>query len=549
MTNESATSLSIRQSLGFRLALTFMFVLFLTLVGSAIGVWSLARVDRSTGQLVQMSLQAERIVADASRLQAINIERYKAVALSSEPEVGDILGADILATQQKYDALIKELRASVAEEADKKAIDQIEQAGGVFQEARKELTAARDSGVTERIRKVFQARFMPAADGLQGSLNALSKSKRVAIDESAAEIARLSSSARGALMAFGAAALIAGAVLTIWLVRGITRPLRLASTTADRVAHFDLRQEITGHSRDETGALLSSLAAMQASLRGLVSQIRMSVESVSTASAEIAHGNADLSNRTEEAASSLQQTAASMDSISKTVISSANAAERAEQMATRTHAFAVDGGDVVSKVIETMGDIKASSHKITEMVGVIDNMAFQTNLLALNAAVEAARAGEQGRGFSVVAAEVRMLATHSASAAREIKTLVNTSVERVDAGALLVGRAGEAMTQIVKSVHDLSTTIIEITSSTQVQTKGIAQVNDAVTHLDQMTQQNSALVEQSAAAAESLRHQAEELEGLVSRFMLPGMPAGSGRRVQESPGQSSVRNLALLANG
>ena len=374
---------------------------------------------------------------------------------------------------------------------------------------------------------------MPAANSLQGSLNALSKSQRLAIDESSGEIARLSSSARGTLMAFGAAALIVGAALTLWLVRGITGPLGLASKTADRVANFDLRDEIKGHSRDETGALLHSLAAMQASLRGLVRQIRMSVESVSSASAEIASGNADLSNRTEEAASSLQQTAASMESISTTVLASTSSAVRAEQMAARTTAVAVDGGAVVSEVIQTMGDIKASSHKITEMVGVIDAMAFQTNLLALNAAVEAARAGEQGRGFSVVAAEVRMLATHSANAAREIKALVTTSVQRVDSGAQLVVRAGQAMTQIVESVRELTTTITEISASAQVQTEGIAEVNFAVRQLDQTTQQNSALVEQSAAAAESLRHHAEELEGLISRFLLPTLSPDSSQGSEE----------------
>lgn len=295
--------------------------------------------------------------------------------------------------------------------------------------------------------------------------------------------------------------------------------------TANRVANLDLRQEITGHDRDETGVLLNSLSAMQDSLRGLVRQVRVSVESVSTASTEIASGNADLSQRTEEAAASLQQTAASMDSVSIMVSTSADAAARAEQMALKSTAMAADGGAVVSQVIGTMEDIKTSSHKITDIVGVIDNIAFQTNLLALNAAVEAARAGELGRGFSVVASEVRMLAIHSASAAREINGLVKKSVERVDAGSLLVGRAGQIMTQMVQSVRELTGAITEISIATRSQTEGIGLINASVMQLDQATQQNSALVEQSAAAAESLRQQSDELELLVSRFLLPARQA------------------------
>lgn len=514
-----------RKTLGRRLSLVPALVLFLTLVGSGIGVWSLYRVDQSTRNLVNLSLQTERIAIDALRLQAINSERYKAVALSSEPEVGEILGADIVATQQKYDALIKDLHRGVSDPKDIKLLEQIELAGRVFQAARTELIAARDSGVTERIRKVFSERFVPSSNSLQASLGELTKSTRKDIDESANEISQLSASARSALIAFGVAALLVGTALTVWLVRSITRPLRLAYMTANRVANLDLRQEITGHDRDETGVLLNSLSAMQDSLRGLVRQVRVSVESVSTASTEIASGNADLSQRTEEAAASLQQTAASMDSVSIMVSTSADAAARAEQMALKSTAMAADGGAVVSQVIGTMEDIKTSSHKITDIVGVIDNIAFQTNLLALNAAVEAARAGELGRGFSVVASEVRMLAIHSASAAREINGLVKKSVERVDAGSLLVGRAGQVMTQMVQSVRELTGAITEISIATRSQTEGIGLINASVMQLDQATQQNSALVEQSAAAAESLRQQSDELELLVSRFLLPARQA------------------------
>jgi methyl-accepting chemotaxis protein len=272
------------------------------------------------------------------------------------------------------------------------------------------------------------------------------------------------------------------------------------------------------------GSVMDGIVRMVESLRTAVAQVRESTESITTASSEIAAGNADLSQRTEAAASNLQQTASSMDQLSGTVRQTAESAGTANQLADTAKAVAARGGQVVSQVVATMDEINAASKKIADIIGVIDGIAFQTNILALNAAVEAARAGEQGRGFAVVAGEVRSLAQRSATAAKEIKGLIGTSVEKVDAGAQLVGQAGASMDEIVASVQRVSGIIAEITAATREQSQGIGEVGGAVTQLDQATQQNAALVEQSAAAAESLKGQALQLAAAMRRFRLE--PAG-----------------------
>jgi methyl-accepting chemotaxis protein len=272
--------------------------------------------------------------------------------------------------------------------------------------------------------------------------------------------------------------------------------------------------------KDELTQLMSALGEMQASLVRIVSQVRQTTDSIGVASAEIASGNQDLSSRTEQAASSLQQTASSIDQITSTVQQSAESARQASEMAQANAVVAARGGEVVGEVVATMQEINHRSQKIGDIIGVIDGIAFQTNILALNAAVEAARAGEQGRGFAVVAGEVRSLAQRSAEAAKEIKGLIGTSVDRVEAGTRLVSEAGQTMDEIVASVQRVTDVISEIGAATGEQSQGIAQVGSAVAQLDQMTQQNAALVEESAAAAQSLRDQAQRLAGVVATFRL-----------------------------
>ena len=351
--------------------------------------------------------------------------------------------------------------------------------------------------------------------------------------ESAAEYATHRNLLIAACLIALAAAVAAGVLITRSLTRALGAEPGELGSIAQRVAEGDL-SPVNGTTTAPAGSVLASLGAMQASLYRIVGQVRNSSDSIATGSAQIATGNADLSQRTEEQASNLQQTAASMEQLSGTVKTSAETAGQANQLAASASAAAVKGGEMVGTVVNTMQDIAASSKRIADIIGVIDGIAFQTNILALNAAVEAARAGEQGRGFAVVASEVRNLAGRSAEAAKEIKSLISASVEKVEVGARQVNDAGASMTEIVSQVQRVSQLISEISSASTEQSTGINQVGEAVTQLDQVTQQNAALVEESAAAAESLRHQAATLAEVVSVFKMDG-GVQSGPRAHAAP--------------
>ena len=303
-------------------------------------------------------------------------------------------------------------------------------------------------------------------------------------------------------------------------IRSIIAPLNAAVKVAQTVAAGDLTSHIEVTTKDEIGQLMQALEHMNASLAKVVGEVREGTDTIATASSQIAAGNMDLSSRTEQQASSLEETAASMEELTSTVKQNADNARQANQLAESASQVAVKGGSVVSQVVETMSAINSSSKKIVDIIGVIDGIAFQTNILALNAAVEAARAGEQGRGFAVVAAEVRNLAQRSAAAAKEIKTLIGDSVDKVEEGSKQVAEAGKTMDEIVGSVKRVTDIMAEITVASQEQTSGIEQINQAITQMDQVTQQNAALVEEAAAAAASLQEQATGLSQVVSVFKL-----------------------------
>ena len=312
--------------------------------------------------------------------------------------------------------------------------------------------------------------------------------------------------------------LLLGLWFAVFATRSITTPVQRAVEAAEEISKGNLSIDIDAHGKDEPARLLHALAEMQQSLSRIVGHVREGSENVATASSEIAQGNNDLSARTEQQASALQQTAASMEQLNSTVRQNADNARQANHLAMSASTVAVHGGEVVGQVVETMKGINDSSRKISDIISVIDGIAFQTNILALNAAVEAARAGEQGRGFAVVASEVRNLAGRSADAAKEIKSLITASVERVEQGTVLVDKAGATMIEVVTAIRSVTDIMGEISAASNEQSTGVAQVGEAITQMDQATQQNAALVEESAAASDSLRNQASQLVQAMSVF-------------------------------
>jgi len=345
-------------------------------------------------------------------------------------------------------------------------------------------------------------------------------------------------------------AIVAGVLFAVLfgmaLLRGIARSLNQAIEASNAVAQGDLSHPIPRGGKDEVAVLLGSLSDMQVSLAKVVTHVRQGSESVATASVQISQGNHDLSGRTEEQASALEETAASMEELSSTVKQNADNARQANQLAQSASSVAVQGGEVVGQVVETMKHINDSSKRIFDIIGVIDGIAFQTNILALNAAVEAARAGEQGRGFAVVASEVRSLAGRSAEAAKEIKSLIGASVERVEQGNVLADQAGVTMTEVVSSIKRVTDLMGEISAASIEQSQGVAQVGEAIMQMDQATQQNAALVEESAAAADSLKTQAQQLVEAVSVFKLAGTHA---KEVTSLPKPGAPARAAILAPG
>ena len=363
-------------------------------------------------------------------------------------------------------------------------------------------------------------KFQKAFEDLEVALEAQSEAVAQSVESFSIEVHRLAVNAKiivGSGLAVAAALLV---VVSLWLARLLSAPLVMAVDMADRLADGDLTASVRPVGNEETQHLMVALDRMQTHIAGIVRLVQQGAQSVSSASAEIAQGNNDLSARTEQQASALEQTAASMEELNSTVQQNADNARQANQLAVDASAVAAQGGDVVGQVVETMKGINEASRKIGDIISVIDGIAFQTNILALNAAVEAARAGEQGRGFAVVASEVRSLAGRSAEAAKEIKTLINDSVARVEQGTTLVDKAGSTMTEVVGSIRRVTEIMGEISASSVEQSTGVAQVGEAVGQMDQSTQQNAALVEEMAAAASSLKSQANELVQAVAVFRL-----------------------------
>ncbi|NHZ39603.1 methyl-accepting chemotaxis protein [Massilia aquatica] len=394
-------------------------------------------------------------------------------------------------------------------------------------------------GKRDEAATLMRTETLPALDGLQASISALAEFQKRLVGTASADVGARIASARILMLWQGAAALVIGVLAGWWITRSITLPINDAVRVARTVAAGDLSAQIGPGSSSETGQLLAALGDMNAGLRNIVDQVRHGTDAIATASSQIASGNMDLSARTEQQASSLEETASSMEELTSTVKQNADNARQANQLAISASHVAVQGGTVVAQVVDTMGSINESSRKIVEIISVIEGIAFQTNILALNAAVEAARAGEQGRGFAVVASEVRNLAQRSAAAAKEIKMLIDDSVDKVAKGSELVNRAGTTMQAIVTSIKSVADMMGEITAASVEQTAGIEQINQAITQMDEVTQQNAALVEQAAAAAGALQDQAGTLAGVVSVFKLPAAHSGA-RPAPATPGIRSA---------
>jgi methyl-accepting chemotaxis protein len=363
-----------------------------------------------------------------------------------------------------------------------------------------------------------EGRGKQGMDAMRALLSEIGQAETVLLAQRSEAAAALQARTHWTLLGGGAVALILAALIAWWLARNISVPLRSAIDVARQVAKGDLTVQVEVRSKDETGELMQALKEMTASLLRIVTEVRGGTQAIATASRQIASGNLDLSARTEQQASSLEETASSMEELTSTVQQNAQNAHEANGLAASASAVAGKGGSVVAQVVDTMGSINDSSRKIVDIIAVIDGIAFQTNILALNAAVEAARAGEQGRGFAVVATEVRNLAQRSAGAAKEIKALINDSVAQVESGARLVDEAGHTMHEIVDSVHKVSSIVGHISAASDEQRAGIEQVNQAISEMDHVTQQNASLVEEAAAAAEAMQEQAARLAEAVSVF-------------------------------
>ena len=419
---------------------------------------------------------------------------------------------------EAINALQKQVEAVAFSAEDKAQMERVAAARKVVLDALAEATKARAEGDFARTLTLVDSKLLPAVERYVGEQEAFVQLQERQRDAAKQEAQALRQRAMWMGAGIAAVVVVLGLVLANLLVGSITHPLERAVGLADAIAGGDLTQDVHDDRRDELGHLLRSLSAMGARLRGVVGEVRSGVESVSAASSQIATGNHDLSARTEQTAANLEETAASMEELTATVTQSADTARQANQLAANAAQAAERGGEVVGQVVTSMQQITESSRKIADIIGVIDGIAFQTNILALNAAVEAARAGEQGRGFAVVAGEVRSLAQRSAEAAKEIKQLITTSVDNVQSGSAQVEQAGQSMQDIVHSVRRVSDLIGEITASSTEQRDGIGQVNQAVANLDQMTQQNAALVEESSAAAAALHEQAQRLAQVVAVF-------------------------------
>ena len=525
---------------GLRLGVAFGSILCITV---AIVLYAQSRISalhQSAQRLATAEMEQQALVEEWATSIQLNWVRTEAALKAIDRGYVDQLEAAMAATDKAAAQTQQRIKALLAQAPQAQALlDAIAKSGQAYQEQRDTVRHASSGGEPD-IAGMVDRDLRPRADAYLQALDKLRAHMGTQVQAAQADNAALASQSLWLLGLATLAALALGTLVAWQTTRSITLPLRQGIQAAENIAQGDLSMRIAvAQQRDEAGQLLQALAHMQARLADTVAHVRQNAEGVATASSEIAHGNHDLSARTESQASALQQTAASMEQLGSTVRQNADNAQQANQLALNASNVATQGGEVVAQVVETMRGIHDASRRIADIIGVIDGIAFQTNILALNAAVEAARAGEQGRGFAVVAGEVRNLAQRSADAAKEIKGLIGASVERVEQGSQLVDKAGGTMEEVVTAIRRVTDIMGEISAASKEQASGVAQVGEAITQMDQTTQQNAALVEQSAAAAASLQTQAGELVRAVAVFTLEAQSTG-GMQVHGSASTPAV---------
>jgi methyl-accepting chemotaxis protein len=512
-------------SIGLRLGLSFGAILLITALIAATGMWRIASLQGASERVATQEIEQQTLVESWASDIRLNWVRTEAFLKAIDRDYMEKLTADTQATASGIETRVKHIAELVQGDRNRAQLATIAAASKAYNDKLAEIRELHRGG-EPNVPTLVDKDLRPLADQYLQSLDDL---RRAMATQLAASQGDTSALAKASQVLLGVGTLVAvalGALLAFTVTRSIVRPVQLGKRAAESIADGDLTHPITTTRSDETGQLLQALATMQSRLATIVGNVRHSAEGVATASAEIATGNNDLSARTEQQASALEETAASMEELGSTVRQNADNARQANQLAMTASTVAVQGGQVVAEVVDTMKGINDSSRKIADIISVIDSIAFQTNILALNAAVEAARAGEQGRGFAVVASEVRNLAQRSAEAAKEIKGLIGTSVERVERGSALVDRAGATMSEVVASIRRVTDIMGEISAASSEQSSGVGQVGEAITQMDQATQQNAALVEQSAAAADSLKTQAGQLVDAVAVFRLGADHAG-----------------------
>lgn len=506
--------------IGRRLGVGFGIVVALMVALVMVGLGAMSEMNRSIDKIVNENnakVDAVSSLKDAQRQMEIDVRDL--VLVTDEPAM---VAADarIAKAQAVYTAAETILNDKVRSEGGKSRLNAVAQGKAAtlptFEQARKHARANENDAAV----KVLMGSVRPAAANWQQAIEALSDYQAALNVKEREAAAAAFESAYQLSLGLGIASFLAAAVIAWLVTRSITCPLNEAVVIAKRVASGDLSSTIISTSTDETGQLLDSLRVMNENLQEIVGKVRAGTGTIATASSEIAAGNLDLSSRTEQQASALEETASSMEELTTTVKQNADNARQANKLADEASTVAKQGGEVVARVIDTMNSIDESSKRIVDIIAVIDGIAFQTNILALNAAVEAARAGEQGRGFAVVASEVRNLAQRSAAAAKEIKNLISDSVQKVSVGSELVTEAGVTIERVVQSVRQVNDIMAEISTATIEQEQGIGQINQAITEMDTVTQQNAALVEEAAAAAQSLQEQSNGLVEVVSVFKL-----------------------------